>query len=805
MATHLPSLSERTWFRVAVVACLLVATVLLRTVPAWDTVVREDGIHLLGVDPLFHVRHIAATAETFPHLERMDAQSHHPQVVRSDAVGLMQWTLGGLTWLLGGGRETADWVAAWSGPLWAVGIALAFLGVCVRLWGWNAALWLSLLLLVQPGRTFDRTVFGFCDHHGLEVILNLAVLFGFLQAVRFESLGRHRLAAAALALPCILFVFTWIGAPLLLGLHFAALGLGLLLVLIGGNPVAMHARVAGRGALWSLGGLLLVALIWPDLVIEPSHFRQCGLFLLASAGAFFLLARIDARLNGAGARRLAGGGLLIGLMAAAFTLHQLSGYIRAQVAYAFERKLFLVLEHQALTPAVLWFSLGLLAYLALGGLVTTLARLHKVRPELPPVIMLASLVLLLWWRTADYDYLAVPMALLLASALLVPAFNLALRFTARFPRIPAALPGPALATTALAILVLTLYPIGSVGGAVRPSRYYPNFLKFTDAWHATAAWLAEVPREPAIGGVWTPWPFGNGIAAYSGWPVNQSRYPQPEIFRPLFTPNETEARQLPIHDRPFSEATRFIVLNASIASSELPAELMNLGIPHESVLDPAEVRFPDGTVERLPRFNRRYADTLLGRGYVLNGSGLRHFRLVHDSTQMAYLRFERQASGVFLVKWSPLPEESEARSLIESRARDATSPWVEEGKLTYGARVLPEVRVFEQVKGVRARLADPNIEELTARLELTSAKTGQTFPYEQQAERGPDGAFYLNLPYSNNPPEWADVRPTGPYRLEVLHKNGNRMRAAFEVDETAVREGRMLRMEGQLRTGGGDG
>lgn len=193
-----------------------------RIVSPWPLVYTPSGeLRLLGLDGYYHVRHAVAVQQHFPHVSRYDVGTNYPIGERGVNQGFhdLILALGGFA---GGGGVSATMAAgAWISILSSALSLLSIFWLAARLAApWAGGLAVALVAF-YPGHLRTYLSLGNADHHSTEVLLSLLMILGACACLQSEQ-NDWRRPAVLEALPAVLLVFTWFGAPL----HLAALGLG---------------------------------------------------------------------------------------------------------------------------------------------------------------------------------------------------------------------------------------------------------------------------------------------------------------------------------------------------------------------------------------------------------------------------------------------------------------------------------------------------------------------------------------------------------------------------------------------------
>ncbi len=765
--------NETRWFWRFLLLAALCFSVLARLVPAWGTAEQEEGFRLFGVDSHYHLRFVERIATEFPRVDRMDADAGYPEVVRSDAVGFYQWTLGGIAKLLDADRSAIVLILALSGPLFAVLVTLLLARIGVMIFGWGVGILLTWLFVLLPGRFFDRPVFGFADHHALEVVCELGIIGALLL---LADRPRSKLGQAEAVFWSVLLVVSWKGAPLSLSLIGLAFGVGSLVRMVFRADVSAWLGSLVRVSIGVFVVLLLIGLVAPGILPDVNSWR-ISVSLAGLSGLSAGLARFSIH-RGLGARWV---GLVGGFAALLFPVvgYLVSPAVRYWYGYAFSAKSTSVQEHLGFSPEVFQMTYGLLGWVAGLGLLLAILRFRRLSPQGQLLFPVVAAFFVLWMLTGDYGYKTTPVLALMAGYSLGLAKVLLEKLSQN--RLQEKLFCWGAGCALLAAAVSGMYPFGKTAGVFRPMVFYDNFLYHTDPWRDALSWLGGHPSIQERGrGVWTHWPYGNLVPAYTEFAAVHSRYPSGERLGPLLR-SERKAIESSINGAPFDDAVRFVIVDAALASSDLLTEVQHLDLEPQTMLEMVSFRSNDGRIRFLPRLGGEFQDTLLARLFAYDGTGLKHFRLAWESSDFAEVHYEVDR-GLFGVK---------------SRIGERGEPGKPVRQGEYGHAEVPAIKIYERVPGAVIRYEDSDVVSASATLVLENIETGHRITYRQSAESTPEGFFVFHLPYSQNPPPFFGVHPTGPYRLRALRADGKVVETEFSLPEEAVVEGRQIRMEGK--------
>lgn len=257
---------------------LTVATLLVRILPQWSKVFSTEGTIFPGNDPWYHVRRIEFLVANFPVPLSFDPFAA-PNGAISLAAPLFDYVVAILSLICGLGSPsttTIEVVAALAPPLLGAACVPVVFLLARLVHSEMLALVTAATLAVHPGEFLLRTALGFADHHALETLLALCVVYLAVLALRR---GGTRWA---------------LGGGFCLGAYLMAWGGGAMLVLMMALGVAAEAaaawlgdrsarRVALAAALWAVGAASVVLPLY-SIAHRPSFdlTALAGLALLAA-------------------------------------------------------------------------------------------------------------------------------------------------------------------------------------------------------------------------------------------------------------------------------------------------------------------------------------------------------------------------------------------------------------------------------------------------------------------------------------------------------------------------------------------
>ena len=257
-------------------------------------------------DPYYHMRRIMFTVEHFPSVSSFDSYVNYPLGY------IVGWPplfdiLGASLSLLAGLGHPSDFTVELTSAM--LPVALGVLSIIPLYYivkdiiGKNAALIASLVMAILPGSVF-RTIFGFTDHHALEVFLLLLTYLLFTRAVNSAKSGGLSLSSLTSAsglkaqkTPIIYAALAGLGiASMVFAFDVSALFVSILVAYafiqfaIDSLDRVSSQYLAIAGAIASLVALLVVA---PPILVSPAgQSFEISMVYLSWFHIFYLLAMV---------------------------------------------------------------------------------------------------------------------------------------------------------------------------------------------------------------------------------------------------------------------------------------------------------------------------------------------------------------------------------------------------------------------------------------------------------------------------------------------------------------------------------
>ncbi|WP_048137606.1 oligosaccharyl transferase, archaeosortase A system-associated [Methanosarcina horonobensis] len=251
-------------------------------------------------------------------------------------------------------------------------------------------------------------------------------------------------------------------------------------------------------------------------------------------------------------------------------------------------------------------------------------------------------------------------------------------------------------------------------------------------------------------------PFQAGIGGRRG-SIDEENQPGSSTFFTAQSEEEATAVLEAIHPDPDKAGARYIVSDALMATSKFYA-MTTWTLDKEGYYQPYWV---SGGYRYLR--STRYFNSMESRLHILDGSGLKQYRLVHET-------------------WAYQTQEEVLYKQVYNLLYGSSIPEVDTGF----------VKIFEYVKGAKVTgTASPN-ETVNIKTTILTGQ-GRTFDYSQSTTSDSEGRYEFTVPYSTEGPisgeTQFDTAPAGPYVISY----GNTTREV-RVNEEAVLKGEEVKV-----------
>ncbi len=310
----------------ALLAAVVVVALAIRVYEPWSLVFTPAHLNLLETDAWYHFRVIENLVAQFPHRLIVDPYAA-PGGMYVPIAPLFDLLVAGAAWLAGFGHPSAaviGRVAVFTPPLLGAATVVMVCAAARVSAGTLAGLLAAALAAILPGHFLDRTLLGFVDHHALEALMSVAILW---MALRILRDGEVRLSSGvAMGALFAAYSLTWTSAAFLFGI------VAVWLVLHGSLHLWRRIDVGGVGGTMAVAAAVALTAAVACRPINPYRFdlQVAGLAAVLVAGLGVEAARTAVR-AGRRPRLVVGVGAAAAAIALAAAIVLLPGLVR-QVA-----------------------------------------------------------------------------------------------------------------------------------------------------------------------------------------------------------------------------------------------------------------------------------------------------------------------------------------------------------------------------------------------------------------------------------------------------------------------------------------
>jgi len=239
-------------------------------------------VNLLETDAWYHLRVIENLASQFPH--RLTADPFVFGAPFLKVPPLLDYLVAGPAWLLGLGHPSEGLVttlAVFTAPVLAALTVIAVYAVARLAAGSVAGLLAAALAATLPGHFLDRTVLGYVDHHALEALVSIVIVW--LVARSLTAARPVVRSGVWLGVALCVMRLTWTSAAMLVGILVAWLIVHVTVQSWRKGGIGDAARVSGIAALLALVFTLVTPHVEPFGV--PLQLASLSLLALIAGAA----------------------------------------------------------------------------------------------------------------------------------------------------------------------------------------------------------------------------------------------------------------------------------------------------------------------------------------------------------------------------------------------------------------------------------------------------------------------------------------------------------------------------------------
>ena len=227
----------------------------IRVYLPYDSVFVGGEVWFKGADPWYHMRLVDNLVHHFPQRIWFDAYSNYPHGLIVPWPPFCDWLIAGAAWIIGLGHPSqhlVETVGAFTPAVLGTLTVIPVYFIGKELFNRWVGVISAAILVVLPSEFLSRSLLGFTDHHVAEVLFGTVTILFLIMAVKRarerEISFSHLINKdwAVIKKPLIysllagiflgILFLTWSGAPMLLFIIFAYLGIQFIVDHLRGKP-----------------------------------------------------------------------------------------------------------------------------------------------------------------------------------------------------------------------------------------------------------------------------------------------------------------------------------------------------------------------------------------------------------------------------------------------------------------------------------------------------------------------------------------------------------------------------------------
>lgn len=792
--TKLNKLENRLPYFIGVILAFFISFY-IRTGTKSSVILSENFVRFGGNDPWYHMRVVDVILSNYPHTMWFEAFTLFPTGQNMVFAPLFDWVLATLIYILTLGNPTAhqiEVIGAYYPALLGALVVIPTYYIGKWVFDRNTGLLAAILIAILPGAFLHRSLLGFTDHHVAETLMSTVTAMFLVislktmreNPVNFNDIMQKNFSKLKPSLKYIvltgvsmgLYILAWKGAL------FFALIIGVYITM---QHIIDHLRNENPEYLAIIGSIVFfIALLFVIPLPGLGGTRTQYLFgLPAGIMAFIALSLISREMNKRNINRryyalipfvlfitaLLVSKIFVPSLYATITsvfsyFTRTGGGLTIAEAYPF----FVDRSTGLFSLAPLYDNFGIEGYIAFIAIPVLLYQTYKEHKQ--EEIWLVVWTFMIVWALIQQNrfayYFAVNAALLSSYLAIKLLYIVGWRDITQKYRNSKKKGFGFLAKNIKIVHILSLvmaftiliYPIGPLSETLSQNKAVGGP---EAAWIESLTWLRyntpdtgvdyyAIYDKPAAGerfdypetayGIMSWWDYGHWIT-YIGHRIPNANPFQAGIgggdvpgAASYFT-SQSEEEANSILDQ---LGSKYVIINGRMAYTIFGAMATWDGDTEGYY---SQVNSQQGLIN-VP--SMKYLNTIVMKLHLLDGSGLQHYRMVHESqaynpSYEPYVDLERFYKNVYNM-WTG-----------EGIPTDSTSGFV---------------KTFEYVEGATITGTAPAGETVTISNTIETNQ-GRSFTYSQSATS--DGAYSFTVPYSTEGPipgeTQFDVRPTGPYTI----------------------------------------
>jgi dolichyl-diphosphooligosaccharide--protein glycosyltransferase len=202
---------------VLLLALIVVAAFLTRTMFLWRAVFTGEGVNYQDSDAWYHMRLIDNLVPNFPHRATIDPYLGTPAPPIPVPL-LFDLFVGAVAVIVGLGAPspaTIEQVGALTPPVLGALTTVPIYFIGTRLFERRTGLLAAALLAIMPGQLLARSLLGFTDHHVAEAFLTSLTILAAVVTLQTSTLRTRLIGAALTGLALSAYLMAWSGGAML--------------------------------------------------------------------------------------------------------------------------------------------------------------------------------------------------------------------------------------------------------------------------------------------------------------------------------------------------------------------------------------------------------------------------------------------------------------------------------------------------------------------------------------------------------------------------------------------------------------
>ncbi|MBE1300496.1 MAG: hypothetical protein GJ680_11400 [Alteromonadaceae bacterium] len=588
--------------------------------------------------------------ENYPEIQRLDIGASFPEPRPNEASGLFGLAISTIAISLFGKNASINDIAmtaAWGAPVLTV-ITYLLTFLLVRLLSnTSVALIAITFFLLYPGKTLDRGVLGFVDHHAAEYCLSLAIAIGLVTLMKpsgNKSTFHNWKIALYSVLPLILLIFTWQGAEIFLLIVCITILICWNFAVFRRDDVTLLTITNARYGIVLL--LIITATTRNTLITQGASALILGAWIYTMIFKHYTQPRLAQHIS-----------VCVTVLAAAilFMLAYFTEVGRFLTSLVLAKSTNLIHEESEVNLALYLGQFGIVGVLAaIGMIVVPFSVLRSLLPlgAMVPIMFLAMWCAL-WWSSSDFGYylpafVSVCAALALYSLWLIAKPN---AFGVNLSKNKHIKIG--VFTLFAGVLALPVYPFQFVSSPWIDRHKLTAMTTYSEAWYESLAWFEENSPQPARTplssskqktneqnqniddyGIMVAWDFGNIVASHGNRIPVWSSVPSAYTARWMLAQSEDESFEILSERQTDTKTIRYVIvdkdtygplINAKSKFTDSPIKAKKTGVLNVN-----------GQFIPHIRLDETFQNSMVSRLYGNDGIELSHYRLVFESQHLTY-------------------------------------------------------------------------------------------------------------------------------------------------------------------------